>query len=149
LDVDLDTCENMGLRNEARQKKIIAPVELVDISGVKDVFGGVSKATKTFQEEKKSIGNMDNLLKNEKDMVGTNGSNSSFNVSNRGGRDLKDVNGEKEKSGAKGSVDSGRNEISGDKSKTISSGGNQSSGGENNFLVVLTALVVFVMERWI
>jgi hypothetical protein len=103
------------------------------MSGVKDGSGGVSKVTKTFQEEANSIGNMHILLKNRKDMVGADRSNRNFNVSNTDGKDLKDVNGEKEKSGANGSVDSGGNEISGDKSKTISGGRDQSSGEENNF----------------
>jgi hypothetical protein len=112
---------------------MIASVELVDISGIGDSSGGVSKVTETFQEEEKSVGNMDNPLKNGKDMVGADRSNRNFNVSNPDGKDLKDVNGEKEKFGANDSEDSGGNEVSGDKSKTISGGGSQSSSGENNF----------------
>jgi hypothetical protein len=67
-------------------------------------------------------------------MMGADRSNRNFNVSNTDGNDLKFVNGEEEKSGANGSVDSGGVEVNEDKSKTISGGGNQSSGGENNFI---------------
>jgi hypothetical protein len=64
LDVDLNAFENMGSKMEAGQKKAIAFVELVDISGIKDGSGGVSTGAKNFQEEEKFIGKMNNRLEN-------------------------------------------------------------------------------------